>query len=169
MKLYMDGGAEPHCSRVKSEKAKSLDQKYWRMQRNKFKWFTKVWRLPSLDRRAMQIKEEQISHLKSEISYTSKSHLWEVPANSGSKGSEPQDMSDHSRLLTVREKWLINLSYHHSCQKCMMCFTYHSWRSSYECQRSNYLGNILTLKEIWPTAKGQPRSWTAQNEWLAVR
>jgi hypothetical protein len=28
MKLYMDGGAEPRCSRVKLEKAKSLDQKY---------------------------------------------------------------------------------------------------------------------------------------------
>jgi hypothetical protein len=28
MKLYMDDSAEPHCSRVKSEKAKSSDQKY---------------------------------------------------------------------------------------------------------------------------------------------
>jgi hypothetical protein len=38
----------------------------------------------------------------------------------------PQDMSDHSILLTTREKWLINLSYHHSCRKCTMCFMYHS-------------------------------------------
>jgi hypothetical protein len=28
MKLYMDGSAEPRCSGVKPEKAKSLDQKY---------------------------------------------------------------------------------------------------------------------------------------------
>jgi hypothetical protein len=28
MKLYMDGSAEPHCSRVKLEKDKSLDRKY---------------------------------------------------------------------------------------------------------------------------------------------
>jgi hypothetical protein len=87
MKLYMDGSAELRCSGVKPEKVKSLDWEYWRMQRNKFKWFIKVWRLLSLDRRAMQIKEEEISHLKSEISYTSKPHLWEVPADSGSKGS----------------------------------------------------------------------------------
>jgi hypothetical protein len=59
MKLYMGGGAEPRCSGVKVEKAKSLDQKYWRMQRNKFKWFAKVWRLLSLDRRAMQIKKKR--------------------------------------------------------------------------------------------------------------
>jgi hypothetical protein len=59
---------------------------YWRMHRNKFKWFAKVWGLLSLDRRAMRIKEEEISHLKSEISYASKSHLWEVPADSWVKG-----------------------------------------------------------------------------------
>jgi hypothetical protein len=28
MKLYMDGSAEPHCSGVKPEKAKSSDRKY---------------------------------------------------------------------------------------------------------------------------------------------
>jgi hypothetical protein len=37
--------------------------------------------------------------------------------DSGSKGSYLQDISDHSRLLTAKEKWLINSSYHHSCQK----------------------------------------------------
>jgi hypothetical protein len=87
MKLYMDDSAKPHCSGVKLEKAKSSNRKYWMMQKNKFKWFMKFWRLLSLDRRAMRIKEEEISHLKSEISYTSKSHLWEVPTDSGSKGS----------------------------------------------------------------------------------
>jgi hypothetical protein len=30
------------------------------------------------------------------------------------------------KLLTTTEKWLINSSYHHSCQKCMMFFTYHN-------------------------------------------
>jgi hypothetical protein len=61
MKLYMDGSAEPHCSGVKSEKAKSSDWKYWRMQRNKLKWFMKVWRLLNLDRRAMWIKKRDLS------------------------------------------------------------------------------------------------------------
>jgi hypothetical protein len=42
------------------------------------------------------------------------------------KGKLAQDMSDHSRLLTTREKWLINSCYHHSSRKCTMCFTYHS-------------------------------------------
>jgi hypothetical protein len=30
------------------------------------------------------------------------------------------------KIIDQRVKWLINLSYHHSCQKCMMCSTYHS-------------------------------------------
>jgi hypothetical protein len=55
----MDASVEPHCSGVKPEKGKFLDQKYWRMQRNKFKWFVKVWRWINLDRRAMQTKEEE--------------------------------------------------------------------------------------------------------------
>jgi hypothetical protein len=42
MKLYMDGSAKPRCSGVKPEKVKSSDRKYWRMPRDKFKWFMKV-------------------------------------------------------------------------------------------------------------------------------
>jgi hypothetical protein len=42
MKLDMDGGADPHCSGVKLDKAKSSDQKFGRMNKNKFKWFVKV-------------------------------------------------------------------------------------------------------------------------------
>jgi hypothetical protein len=57
MKRYTDDSAEPHCSGVKPEKVKFSDRKYWRMQRNKFRWFVKVWRLHNLDRRAMRIKE----------------------------------------------------------------------------------------------------------------
>jgi hypothetical protein len=91
MKLYMDGSAEPHCSRVKLEKAKSSDRKYWRMQRNKFKWFTKVWRLLSLDRRAMRIKEEEISHFKSEISYIPQSLTYErYPQIQGQREVSPK-------------------------------------------------------------------------------
>jgi hypothetical protein len=42
------------------------------------------------------------------------------------KGKLAPRYVDHSRLLIAREKWLINSSYHHSCRKCTMCFTYHS-------------------------------------------
>jgi hypothetical protein len=81
MKHYTDASAEPHYSGVKPEKVKFLDQKYWRMQRSKFRWFVKVWRWLKLDKRAMQIKGGTF-HLKWVILYTLRSHLWEVPAGS---------------------------------------------------------------------------------------
>jgi hypothetical protein len=72
--------------------------------KNKSEWFAKVWRFLSLDRRAMRIKEEEISHLKSEISYTSKSHLWEVPQIQGQREVSPMI------CRTIRDYWPLGRS-----------------------------------------------------------
>jgi transposase InsO family protein len=44
------------------------------------------------------------------------------------KDVEKQVQMVHESLKVAqsRQKWLINLSYHHSCWKCTMCFMYHS-------------------------------------------
>jgi hypothetical protein len=75
MKHYMDDNAELHCSGVRPEKAKFLDQKYWRLRKRKFKWFMEAWRLLKLDRRVMRIKGEETFHLKLVILSTSRSQL----------------------------------------------------------------------------------------------
>jgi hypothetical protein len=69
------------------------------MQRSKFRWFVKVWRLLKLDKRAMQIRGVTF-HLKLVILYTLRSPLWEVPAGSRLKENWLQDM-----LWTIQDNW----------------------------------------------------------------
>jgi hypothetical protein len=54
-------------------------------------------------------KKEEISRIPQSLTYERYSQT------QGQREVSPQDLSDHSRLLTAREQWLINLSYLHSC------------------------------------------------------
>jgi hypothetical protein len=89
------------------------------MSRGKSRWSRRTWRLHSLTKRAMPTIEEETFHSKLATSYTWRYHPREAPKDSRSKVNWHQDMSVPSKFWITREKWLINLSYCHSYQKCL--------------------------------------------------